>query len=155
MIDKNLLVYLADDDDDDRLIFEEAISELSGNISLVKANDGIELLQLLSESIRLPDIIFLDLNMPFQGGKETLKALKANKMLNAVPVVVYSTSVNPVDIEETFMHRAFRYLEKPYSMSGMMQKLEMIFSLDLQPLGTISKKDYFISSKEIPGSGHS
>jgi CheY-like chemotaxis protein len=148
MSDKDILIFLADDDEDDRLIFEEAISEISGLIRLVKAQDGIKLLQMLTESIKLPDIIFLDLNMPFQSGKETLKAIRANKQYHHIPVVIYSTSANPADIEETFQSGGSLYLEKPYSMCSMVKKLEKIFSLTWDNSPTVNRKDYFISSRE-------
>lgn len=148
MSDKDILIFLADDDEDDRLIFEEAISEISEVIRLVKAQDGLKLLQMLTESIKLPDIIFLDLNMPFQSGKETLKAIRANKQYHQIPVVIYSTSSNPADIEETFQSGGSLYLEKPYSMKHMVKKLEKIFSVTWNSSATVHRKDYFISSRE-------
>jgi CheY-like chemotaxis protein len=148
MSDKDILIFLADDDEDDRLIFEEAISEISDVMRLVKAQDGLKLLQMLTESIKLPDIIFLDLNMPFQSGKETLKAIRSNKGYQHIPVVIYSTSANPSDIEETFQAGGSLYLEKPYSMESMVKKLEKIFSISWDNSVTVNRKDYFISSRE-------
>jgi DNA-binding response OmpR family regulator len=148
MRDKEIIIYLADDDEDDRMIFEEALSEISGNIKLVKITDGIKLLNQLSEDKTIPDIIFLDLNMPFQSGKETLKILRANRSYSKIPVVIYSTSTNPADIEDTFSAGASLYMEKPYSMCSMVKKIEAIISMDWYSFAGADRKNYFISSKE-------
>lgn len=148
MNDREITIYLADDDEDDRLIFEEAITEISGNIKLVKVTDGIKLMQLLSEVKTTPNIIFLDLNMPFQSGRETLKLLRSSKLYAKIPVVIYSTSTNPTDINDTFAAGASLYLEKPYSMCGIVKRIEAILAMDWYSFAGADKKNYFISSKE-------
>ncbi|HEX8515416.1 MAG TPA: response regulator [Bacteroidia bacterium] len=149
MTEDDILIFLADDDEDDRLIFNEAIAEISSKVDVKEASDGLKLIKLLNETSRLPDIIFLDLNMPFQSGKETLKALRSNKAFKNIPVVIYSTSANPMDIEETYRLGASLYLEKPYSMAVMIRKLEHILAHKWEVVSNIDRKDYFISSKEV------
>jgi CheY-like chemotaxis protein len=149
MAKSNLLIFLADDDEDDRLIFSEAVSEIDPSIKLVEAADGMKLLQLLSTAEKLPDVIFLDLNMPLKNGKDTLKSIRADKRFQSIPVVMYSTSTNPADIEESFNAGGSLYLEKPYSMCGMVNNLKAILNSNWTlRLKEVNRKNYFISSKE-------
>jgi CheY-like chemotaxis protein len=149
MVNRDLLIFLADDDEDDRLIFSEAISEIDGEIELVQASNGLKLLNLVGSASKLPDLIFLDLNMPVKNGKDTLKAIRSDKKLSAIPVVLYSTSTNPADIEECFNSGGSIYLEKPYSMSGMITKLKDIIYSDWEKRSKeMNRKNFFISSKE-------
>lgn len=147
MQDYSLLIFITDDDEDDRLIFSEAIEEISPDIELVQLKDGSKLLAQLNSAEKLPDIIFLDLNMPIMNGKETLKAIRADQRFKKIPVVIYSTSVNPSDIKETFETGGSRYLEKPYTMCGMVEKLKNIIFSDWSAISK-EPKEYFISSKE-------
>ena len=83
----NLL--LADDDEDDRIFFNEALQELPIDTSLNTVNDGQQLMNLLTSiSTTLPDIIFLDLNMPLKTGYECLKEIKLNEKLKCLPVII-------------------------------------------------------------------
>ena len=72
-----ILITLADDDEDDRMFFTDAFDELKINTVVNTVNDGVALMNFLNdpESI-LPNIIFLDLNMPLKSGIECLKEIK-------------------------------------------------------------------------------
>ncbi|MDF2437365.1 MAG: two-component system response regulator [Bacteroidota bacterium] len=149
MADSNLLIFLADDDEDDRLIFSEALSEIDPSIKLVEAADGLKLLNLLSAAEKLPDVIFLDLNMPLKNGKDTLRFIRSDNRFKTIPVVLYSTSSNPADIEESFNAGGSLYLEKPYSMCGMVNNLKDILFCDWSVRAKeMNRKNFFISSKE-------
>ena len=96
-----LHILLGDEDDDDRYFFAEAIQELSSSIKLSTANDGTELLRLFKNTIiELPDLIFLDLNMPRRNGLECLEELKQNVQLKNIPVIIYSTSSHPRQVKD-------------------------------------------------------
>ena len=73
-----LYILLADDDEDDCAFFKEALDELLLSVSLVTVNDGVQLMDFLSDNPlkRLPDILFLDLNMPRKSGFECLAEIK-------------------------------------------------------------------------------
>lgn len=108
----NLL--LADDDEDDRLFFNEALQELPIDTLLKTVNDGHQLMDLLtSKSTTLPDILFLDLNMPLKSGYECLKEIKRDEKLKFLPVIIYSTSINPNDIKQLYEQNASCYVCKP------------------------------------------
>lgn len=111
---KNIHILLADDDDDDRMFFREAIGELALDIDLATVQNGKELMSYLHDnSSELPDIIFLDLNMPIMGGLKSLSQIRQSENLKDIAVVIYSTSTSESDIEECLIRGANIYLRKP------------------------------------------
>ena len=82
MTQKQLRILLADDDMDDRYVFELAIKELSKEILLSSVVDGEKLMAfLIDDSNQLPDILFLDINMPRKNGLDCLVEIKQNEKL--------------------------------------------------------------------------
>ena len=107
-------LLLADDDLDDRLFFEDAIEELFTSYKLSTVTDGVELMELLSDdSEQLPDILFLDINMPRKNGCECLAEIKANDMLKEIPVVIFSTSLDMEIVNKLYENGAHYYIRKP------------------------------------------
>ncbi|HEX8331056.1 MAG TPA: response regulator [Segetibacter sp.] len=121
-------VLMVDDDPDDRLLFLEAVAEIDPSIKCTTASCGTDALQMLkNEDVPLPDIIFLDLNMPKMDGKQCLKHVKKIPALSSIPLVIYSTSKMPLEIEETKKLGADYFLTKPISMKDL--KKELLFLL--------------------------
>lgn len=88
-----LNILLADDDEDDRAFFANALKELPVNSNLSTVNDGEQLMEYLSKnSDHLPDVLFLDLSMPRKSGFECLTEMKDDIKLKEIPVVMFSTS---------------------------------------------------------------
>jgi len=126
-----LKVFLADDDEDDRILFADALSETGLQIKLEEIKDGNELMRkLLKEDAALPDIIFLDLNMPSKTGLECLAEIRSRKDLVDIVIIIYSTSANNKDIEETFYRGASLYIQKPIRFSDLKETLHKVFDLD-------------------------
>ena len=72
----NKTIFLADDDADDCMLFEDALREVSTSTELTTANDGVELINLMETTVPPPpDVIFLDLNMPRKNGFECLELI--------------------------------------------------------------------------------
>ena len=89
----SLFILLADDDADDRLFFKEAMEEINADSLISFVNDGIKLMYFLNQpGIRLPNIVFIDLNMPVKNGMECLKEIRANKRFKDLVIAIYSTS---------------------------------------------------------------
>lgn len=107
----NLL--LADDDEDDRAFFKEALDELFISVKLTTVNDGVELMGFLSESGNLPDILFLDLNMPRKSGFECLTEIKKMERLKHLTVIVFSTSLDMEIVDLMYEIGASYYIQKP------------------------------------------
>jgi CheY-like chemotaxis protein len=124
-----IMILLADDDESDRLLFKEAFGELKIKSVVHNVNNGMELMNYLTEKDAvLPHIIFLDLNMPLKNGLECLKEIRSNKKFAAIPIAIYSTSVSQNDIEETFLNGANVYIKKPSDFSTLKQLLGKVVS---------------------------
>lgn len=107
-------ILLADDDESDRLLFVEALVCVKTPTIVNAVDNGTELMNYLNmASTILPDILFLDLNMPRKNGIECLKEMKDSKKLNAIFIAIFSTSASPTDIVETFIGGAIVYVKKP------------------------------------------
>lgn len=114
MINKNTNFLVADDDPDDQELFIDAVKEMDDNFVCVTAMNGRDALhKLLGRPLHLPDLIFLDLNMPLMNGKECLAEIKKNSILQKIPVIIYSTSADKKDIVETMQLGAAFFLQKP------------------------------------------
>ena len=120
-----ILIILADDDESDRLIFKEAVSELKIQTKIQTVNDGVELMAFLEKATRpYPHILFLDLNMPRKNGITCLKEIRANSAFNEISIAIYSTSASEQDIEDTFLNGANVYINKPNDFNNLKASLE-------------------------------
>lgn len=135
-------IMIADDDADDRDLFEDAITD--ANASVDSASDGFELMQMLKNGLTLPDCIFLDLNMPEKSGKECLQEIRGHERLKHVPVIVYSTSSSKKDIDDTFELGANLYITKPNSFTELKNTVKSILLLDWSKHRPKSKKDTYV-----------
>lgn len=119
--------FLIDDDDDDRDIFAIALQKANGENECVMAKNGIDAVKIINEENFTPTYIFVDLNMPLMSGKECLQVLKKSRFAR-IPVIVYTTSSNTKDIEETQRLGATHYLVKPTSVSILSRILTNLFN---------------------------
>jgi CheY-like chemotaxis protein len=103
---------IADDDADDRYLFQNAITEMNQEITLTLASDCDELLNLLNE-FPAPDAILLDINMHPKSGKVCLQEIRRRPDLDEVPVVMLTTSSNERDIQDCYSKGATDYFIKP------------------------------------------
>lgn len=110
---RNQLLFLVDDDVDDHEIFKSALAQVDEGIVLLIAGNGQDALKMLSAQDRLPDYIFLDLNMPRMGGIQFLAEIKKSDTLSKIPVIVYSTSNHPGDRDKALMAGAEQFFTKP------------------------------------------
>jgi CheY-like chemotaxis protein len=114
MITGLLKVMMADDDTDDCLFFKEALDEWSWPTFLTTAHDGEQLMTLLTEeSNELPDVLFLDLNMPRKNGFECLSEIKGSPMLKHLTVIIFSTSFEQEVVNLLYENGAQYFIRKP------------------------------------------
>jgi DNA-binding response OmpR family regulator len=123
---KNVLI--AEDDNDDYLIFSIAIEELSYTVLLSRATDGRVLLKLLEE--KLPDILFLDILMPAIEGRECLREIRANKKYDTLPIIMYTSLDDLKNIEFCYREGSNLYTIKPNTIGELKHVLERILSID-------------------------
>lgn len=128
-----LRVFLTDDDEDDRLFFQESIESIDIETELVLFKNGNELMSYLhSEDAKLPHLIFLDLNMPIKNGLECLKEIKASDKLKDLLIAIYSTSSSEKDIETTFINGANIYINKPDNFNALKSSIEKVLKINWQ-----------------------
>jgi CheY-like chemotaxis protein len=127
-MDLNKKIFLLiDDDKDDRELFVEAVESFDSQITGYMAVDGQQALDLLeSLSDGLPDIIFLDINMPVMNGWHCLKALKHDERYRHIPVIMYSTSSHQREVDIAIDLGALCFCVKPEKFSTMKHILEIV-----------------------------
>lgn len=128
-----ILITLADDDEDDRLFFTDAFDELKINTVVNTVKNGRELINFLNhpETV-LPNIIFLDLNMPILNGIDSLKEIKQNERYKDIAIAIYSTSSSEEDIENTFVLGANIYIKKPSNFNDLKKILSDVVTINWQ-----------------------
>jgi CheY-like chemotaxis protein len=143
---KELRVLLADDDEDDRRFFDEAVTEAVANVRVATVPDGERLIDTLLGAEELPHVVFLDLNMPLKNGWECLREIRMHPKLQHLPVVIYSTSSNREHIEETYHGGASLYVRKPDSFSDLKTMARKVFSLDWKEHLQPSRAKYLLTA---------
>ena len=111
-------ILLVDDDPEDRAIIQEAMETIEAGDIIHFAENGEQALEILEQGVQtnqLPCIVVLDLNMPRLNGTETLRLIRANERLKDISVVIYSTSINPLEKEKCMRLGANEYITKPLS----------------------------------------
>lgn len=136
---------LADDDEDDRLLFTDALGELKINTKVKTCKDGAELMDyLIDEGSTLPELIFLDINMPKKNGIECLEEIKANPKFNNIAIAIYSTSSSDEHVEETFVKGANVYIKKPNDFNTLKKVLSEVVTINWQYQTSGMSKDNFL-----------
>ena len=145
MTEEYINICLADDDQDDRLFFTDAFDELKIKTKVSTFNDGVELMNYLNnaDSI-LPNVLFLDLNMPKKNGVECLLEIKKNEKFNDIAVAIYSTSSSEEHIEETFINGANIYIKKPNDFDTLKKILSEVVTINWQYHTSGLNKDNFL-----------
>jgi len=133
MSENTLSIALADDDEDDRLLFKMAMENLKVNTELSIFNNGQELMDHLnSPNHRLPELIFLDLNMPVKNGMECLKEIRGDTVFSDISIAIYSTSSSERDIDETFINGANVYINKPTNFDKLKEAIAKVIEMNWQ-----------------------
>lgn len=138
-------VLLADDDKDDRDDFMEAFNSLGMNVDLQTVKNGVELMEYLNTpSIKIPHLVFLDLNMPKKSGLECLKEIRKIQRLKNLTVVIYSTSSSEKDMEDTFVNGANIYMKKPAHLTVLKKLLAQVLTINWQYHTSGLNRDNFL-----------
>lgn len=140
-------IYLADDDEDDRIFFQDALSEVCKEVHLTVAKDGVELMDILSlPPSPLPDVIFLDLNMPAKNGFQCLEEIKKSEFLKHLPIIIFSTTVQEEAVNKVYKGGANFYIRKPDNFNHLKKALKKVLSIDwMKEVRQISKEQFIVS----------
>jgi CheY-like chemotaxis protein len=117
------VLFLVDDDPDDKEIFQEALKAIDKQIVCYTASDGKDAINKLREALLLPDVLFLDLNMPVMNGKDCLKHLKSDKELRHIPVIIYSTAAAEKEKQTCLELGAANFISKPPQFNSLVATL--------------------------------
>jgi CheY-like chemotaxis protein len=115
-------ILLIDDDEDDQFLFKEAITKISPQIRCDVAINGEDGLRHLYAADPLPEIVFLDINMPIMDGRETLSVIRSTPRLHSLRVVICSTSQAKPDAS-WFLSRSDSYVVKPSNFHALVRLL--------------------------------
>lgn len=129
-------ILLVDDDLDDCFLITEAMAEAQINHPLKILHNGKELVDYLQghvldvdiEPESLPGLILLDLNMPVMDGRKALWKIKQDQRLKKLPIVIFTTSNSPVDIEVTYSAGASGFMTKPARFQDLVSLLKGVVS---------------------------
>ncbi len=116
-------IFLIDDDLEDQEIFELVIKDIDPSINCVFVDTAEGALKnLLNKTFQKPDLIFLDLNLPFMSGHELLSIIKNEDHLKEIPVIILSTSSTEYDKQKSKELGAKHYITKP-NTTGILKRL--------------------------------
>lgn len=134
---------LIDDDEDDRILFCEALGDINDAIECNTESSGRKALAKLgSQEFGMPDVIFLDINMPSISGWDVLTKLKRDKRYQDIPVIMYSTSNIEADVEKAQQHGASSFITKPSDFKQLKEILRVI--VDHVERGTLAELDHWL-----------
>src|SRR5262245_22626616 len=123
-------ILLVEDDIDDCMFFKDALVETGLETTLRIATRCTGILELIGkDSEKLPHMIFLDLNMPLVSGHECLETIRKTVELDSIPVIIYSTSAIPSEVDLTYRNGADLYLQKPSSYQVLVSALKKILMM--------------------------
>ena len=129
-----IVILMADDDADDRMLTRDALGESRVLNELRFVEDGEELMEYLHrkgkyaepESSPKPGLILLDLNMPKKDGREALKEIKSDPNLRRIPVVIMTTSKAEEDIFRSYDFGASSFITKPVTFDRLVDLMKAI-----------------------------
>jgi CheY-like chemotaxis protein len=125
----SIIILSAEDDPDDRILVQDAFLESGQENTLLFVQDGNDLLQYLRRQgsyaepgqAPRPDLILLDLNMPYKDGRQALAEIKADPHLRSIPVVVLTASISDEDVLNTYKMGGAGFIIKPATFPGLVE----------------------------------
>jgi len=130
-----ITILICDDDEDDRMLTQQALEQAHIANDLRFVEDGEDLLDYLNQRGKYagenglaprPGLILLDLNMPKVDGREALKVIKTDPALREIPVVVLSTSSLDEDIVKSYQLGVNSFITKPVTFTGLVEAMHVL-----------------------------
>ena len=145
---QNLAIALLDDDQEEHLLFKEVAYDFSEIKSVLSFAKGKEMLDYLGGKDKnvIPDILFLDLNMPILSGLDCLIEIRKKEEYKNLPIVIYSTSSSEKDKEVTYRNGANLYVNKPIEFSDMKKIFMEVLKINWKERsGAFNFQNFFLS----------
>ncbi len=145
MISGNINILLADDDQADCLLFKDALDELPVSANLTIVHNGEQVIEeLTKKGNKLPDVLFLDLNMPRKSGFASLGEIKRSSELQNLPVIIISTASDQKTVRNVFRDAAHYYICKPVEFSQLKKVIYEALTLVTQKINPLPLEDKFM-----------
>lgn len=142
---KPLVILLGDDDIDDCMFFSEALKDFFISTHLITVHDGEQVMeQLTKEKHILPDVLFMDINMPRKNGRECLLEIKLSEEFKLLPVVMFSTSYEQEVVNLLFDNGANYFMRKPVDFSQFRNLIQHAITLIVQGNFTRPLRENFV-----------
>lgn len=127
-------ILIVEDNDEDFEVIRWALQKLSITIPFLRCEDGEDALDFLyhrgvyadAKQAPRPALILLDLDLTITDGHEVLTIIKQDKDLKMIPVIVWTISTDPRDIEISFREGANSYILKPMTIEKLLEAVEML-----------------------------
>lgn len=138
-------IVLIDDDEDDRDFFKTAIDCINPQLSVLSLVDGVCLTEYLRDNVnQIPDLLFLDINMPRKNGFECLEDIRSKYNTSELPIIMYSTSESDYDILNSKNLGANLYIKKPSDFTTLKEVLSKVLNIDWSK-NTNDEREFFLS----------
>ena len=125
-------IIVAEDDADDRYLMQTALAETGFQETVTFVDNGVELIHYLEgigdfpTETDYPKLILLDLNMPKMDGREVLKKIKTHDTFRKIPVIVFSTTKNQMEVKRCYDLGANTYIVKPVSYDTLVETMRQL-----------------------------
>lgn len=131
---KSIVILMADDDADDRLLTKRALEQNNIVNDFRYVEDGEQLIDYLNHQGKYsdpadsprPGLILLDLNMPRKDGREALGEIKKDESLRRIPIVILTTSKEEEDVLRSYDLGVNSYITKPVTFQGLVDAMKTI-----------------------------
>ena len=122
---KHLLII--EDSDEDFEMISIILKDLNPQLQFTRYDDGMTAYEFISDrKNRIPDLVFLDLNLPEMDGREFILKIKQDPQLKRVPIIAFTTSNNPKDVNFCYEHGINAYVTKPVDLAELQNLLKTI-----------------------------
>jgi CheY-like chemotaxis protein len=135
-------ILMADDDKDEFYLLQEAAQKACEDLKVSYAANWLELLRFILKT--LPDILFIDLNMPVKNGLECLQQLREDRKYDKIPIIIYSNAISKTDIEKAYKNGANYFIIKPDAIEDISNMIKKICSLGKEALLSIPPREEFV-----------
>lgn len=140
-----LNILLADDDNADCQLFKEALEELPVSAHLTIVHNGEQVIEELNKNANnLPDVLFLDLNMPRKNGFSALGEIKRSSALQHLPVIIFSTASEQELVKNAFRDSAHYYICKPNDFTKLKKVIYEALTLIMEKYNPLPPEDKFM-----------
>lgn len=140
-------IWLADDNEDDCEVFSDALTEYANPPQLTYLKNDQDVVTRLKAHRQLPDLVFLDVNVPFKGGMEALKEIKQDDELRLLPVIVLSTVAYVPMIDIAYQLGARLFVKKTRNYHEFKVMLDEIFAMNLRVAAGNKTNEFILRSE--------